>query len=257
MAHSSVLFSARAPVPKIGHCWPMPPLATPGHSQTSLAPSLVGSLLLSPGSWCTSGFVCSLQESDSSVLWKFHHQISLALKVKLLGGSQFLCWIPSLGNLSWALELSQWCENFFGIVVFQFVGCLLNGSLVGLMATSSMRTCNRCRASQVCGNQSLCTHGRLLGPMPPQETLKHLKAGRTQSLVEFLGPGAHKVLFAPSKHLCVYGLWSKWNIRPNILLRLLLCPWTWSIFFGGIQHSPVDGCSAVSCNFRVLWRQGN
>ena len=23
-------------------------------------------------------------------------------------------------------------------------------------------------------------------------------------------------------------------------------------FFGGIQHSPVDGCSAVSCNFGVL-----
>ena len=23
-------------------------------------------------------------------------------------------------------------------------------------------------------------------------------------------------------------------------------------FFGGIQHSPVDGCSAASCNFEVL-----
>ena len=30
-----------------------------------------GSLLLSPGSWCTQGFVCGLQESDSSVLCKF------------------------------------------------------------------------------------------------------------------------------------------------------------------------------------------
>ena len=39
------------------------------------------------------------------------------------------------------------------------------------------------------------------GPMPPQETLKHLKAGMAQSLVEFLSPGAHEVLFAPSKHL--------------------------------------------------------
>ena len=32
---------------------------------------LVGSLLLSPGSWCTQGFVCVLQESISSVLCKF------------------------------------------------------------------------------------------------------------------------------------------------------------------------------------------
>jgi len=26
----------------------------------------------------------------------------------------------------------------------------------------------------------------------------------------------------------------------------------WGIFFAGIQHSPVDDCSAVSCNFGVL-----
>ena len=43
-------------------------------------------------------------------------------------------------------------------------------------------------------------------------------------------------------------------IPPTILLGLLLCPWKWGIFFffGGIQHSPVDGCSAVSCNLGVL-----
>ena len=39
---------------------------------------------------------------------------------------------------------------------------------------------------------------------------------------------------------------------PTILLGLLLCPWIWGIFFGGIQHSPVDGCSAACCNFGVL-----
>ena len=39
---------------------------------------------------------------------------------------------------------------------------------------------------------------------------------------------------------------------PTALQGLLLCPWTWGIFFGGIQHSPVDGCLAVSCNFGVL-----
>ena len=57
--------------PAAGHCYPMPPLETPGCSQTSLGQSLVGSLLLSPRSWCTQGFFCALQESVSPVLCKF------------------------------------------------------------------------------------------------------------------------------------------------------------------------------------------
>ena len=44
---------------------------TLGHTQASLAQSLVGSLLLSPGSWCTQGSVCALPESVSPVLCKF------------------------------------------------------------------------------------------------------------------------------------------------------------------------------------------
>ena len=40
---------------------------------------------------------------------------------------------------------------------------------------------------------------------------------------------------------------------PTVLLGLLLCAWMWAIFFfGGIQHSPTDVCSEVSCNFGVL-----
>ena len=53
--------SLSAPDPAAGHCRPMPLLETPGHSQASLGQSLVGSLLLSPGSWCTQDFVCALQ----------------------------------------------------------------------------------------------------------------------------------------------------------------------------------------------------
>ena len=37
----------------------------PGHSQASLAQSLMGSLLLSPGSWWAQGFVCALQDSSN------------------------------------------------------------------------------------------------------------------------------------------------------------------------------------------------
>ena len=54
-----------APNPAAGHHRPIPLLETPGHSQASLGLSLVGSLLLSPGSCYTQGSVCALQESVS------------------------------------------------------------------------------------------------------------------------------------------------------------------------------------------------
>ena len=60
-----------APNPAAGHHQPTPLPETPGHSQASLGQSLVGSLLLSPGSWCAQGSVCALQESVSPVLCKF------------------------------------------------------------------------------------------------------------------------------------------------------------------------------------------
>ena len=41
------------PDPAAGHHWPMPLPETPEHSQASLGQSLLGSLLPSPGSWCT------------------------------------------------------------------------------------------------------------------------------------------------------------------------------------------------------------
>ena len=59
-----------APNCAAGHCQPTPPPKTSGHSWASLGQSLVRSLLLSPGSWCTQGFVCALQESVSPVLCK-------------------------------------------------------------------------------------------------------------------------------------------------------------------------------------------
>ena len=58
-----------APNPAAGHRQPTPPPETPGHSGASLGQSLVGSLLLSPGSWCTQGFVCAFQESVSSPVY--------------------------------------------------------------------------------------------------------------------------------------------------------------------------------------------
>ena len=92
--------------PAAGHHQPTPLLETPGQSWASLGQSLVGSLLLSLGSWCTQGFVHVLQESVSPVLCKFCSQMPLASKVKFPRDSQSLCQIPRLGNLLWVLELS-------------------------------------------------------------------------------------------------------------------------------------------------------
>ena len=183
------------PNPAAAHCRLTPLRETPGHSQASLGQSLVGSLLLSPGSWCTQGFVCTLQVSVSPVLCKFW---------QLYGG--------------------------------------VNGDLLqeGLCHT------------QVCGTQSPCPCGRPL--------LTHTSTGDTQTLKGRSGsdsvgsPGTHKVLYEPSK--C---LWWVWGLILNAISPLLPTCWGFSSalrrgvsFFAGSQHSPVDGCSAVSCDFGVL-----
>ena len=56
------------------------------------------------------------------------------------------------------LELLQQCKNF-GKTVLQFVGRLLGGSIVGLMATSSKRT-DATHHAQVCCSQNTCPPGR-------------------------------------------------------------------------------------------------
>ena len=56
-----------APDPSAEHSRPTPLPETPGHSWASLGQPLVGSLLLSPGFWCSQGSVCALQEPVSPV----------------------------------------------------------------------------------------------------------------------------------------------------------------------------------------------
>ena len=64
-------------------------------------------------------------------------------------------------------------------------------------------------------------------------------------------------MFEPSK-----SLWQLWGLILNAVLPLLPSCWGFSFalglgasFFDGIQHSPVDSCSAVSFNFEVLARE--
>ena len=172
MLRHAVIFSASDP--RAGHCQLTPPPESHGHSQVSLVQSLLGSLLLSPGSWFAQCFVCALQESVSPVLWKFCNHIPLAFKVKFPGGFSVLLPDPQVGNLLWALEFSQQCKNVFSIIVLQSVSCLLGGCMVGLMATSSKRTYAIHCASQVCCSQSPCPCSRPL--------LTHASAGDTQTL---------------------------------------------------------------------------
>ena len=173
-------------------------------------------------------------------------------KSKSLGVLSPFARSPGWGLCFVALELLQQCENFFDKIVLQCVGRLLSGSMLGLMVTSSKRFYATRPTSQVCCSQSPCPHGRPL--------LTSASAGEAQTLkgragsVSVGSPGTHKVLYDPYK--C---LWQVWGLILNVISPLLPSCWGFSFalrcgvsFFGGSQHSPANGCSAVSCNFGVL-----
>ena len=124
---------------------------------------------------------------------------------------------------------------------FWWLYCGVNGNLFqeGLCHT------------QVCFTQSPCPCCSSL--------LTCTSAGDTQtqfclSLCGVSGSWCTQGLFEPSEHL-----WQVWGLILNVILPLLPSCWGFSFalgcgasLFGGIQHSPVDGCSATSCNFGVL-----
>ena len=62
-----------------------------------------------------------------------------------------------------------------------------------------------------------------------------------------------QVLFEPTEQF-----WQVWGLILNMILPLLPSCWGFSfalgcgVFFGGIEHSPVNSCSAASCNFGLL-----
>ena len=179
----------------------MPLSETLGHSQARLGQSLMGSLRLSPGSWCAQGSVCALQESVSPVLCKF-----------------------------WQL-------------------CEVNGRVNGDLLQEGL-----CHA-QVCSTQSPCPCG---SPMLTCTSIGDTQTQFCLSLCGVSGSWCAQCLFEPSKHL-----WWVWGLIRNAISPLLPSCWGFSFalgcevsFFGGIQHSPVDGCSAASCNLGVLAGEG-
>ena len=164
-----------------GHCQPMPLPEIPGHSQESLAQSLVGSLFLSPPSWGAQGFVCALQESVSQLLWKFCHPME-GLQSNPSGLQSQIPWGFSVPLLDYQVRKSVVGPRIFvtelellWLIVLQFVGCMLSSSKVGLMATSSQRAYIKHHASQVCCSKSPVPTVGHCWPVPSQETLKHSK----------------------------------------------------------------------------------
>ena len=120
------------------------------------------------------------------------------------------------------------------------------------MATSSKRAyATGCMTRVPAPRAPAPVAGHCWPTIPPQETLKHSSGSVS---VGFLSSAVCKVFFEPSK--CH---WRVWDLILNEISPLLLSCLVFSFalghgisFFGGIQHSPVDGCSAPSCNFGLL-----
>ena len=84
--------------------------------------------------------------------------------------------------------------------------------------------------------------------------LGRLTCGSEPSLqwVDFCGIS---VLQSVSHPPTSYGIWFYCDCDPpTVSLWLLLCLWTWGIFFGEFQCLPVDDCPAASCDSGVLAR---
>ena len=166
--------------PAAGHCQPMPPPKTPGHSQESLAQSLVGTLLLSLGSWCAQSFVLCLykqtcipnlfpQSCGSSVI-KSHwppKRISWEFSVPLPD--------PQVGKYIVGPRTFLTVQDFLWYYCsVWFVGHLLGGSIVARIVISSKRAYATPCMTQVYCSQSPCPHSWPL--------LTHASAGDTQTL---------------------------------------------------------------------------
>ena len=156
-----------------------------------------------------------------------------------------LLWDPA--PFSWVLVHTRFClcpPRVYFPVLCKF--WQLYGGVNGDLLQESL--CH----TQLCCTQSPCPCGKPL--------LTCTSAGDTQTLkgksgsVSVGSPGVHKILFEPSERV-----WWVWDLILNVILLILLSFWGFSLalahgvsFFGGIQHSLIDGCSAVCCNFGVL-----
>ena len=194
--------------------------------------------------------LCPPGVSVSSVLWKFCNQILLSFKARFPGDTQYICLIPRLWSLL-GLEHSQQCENFYGIIVLQFVSHLAGSSIGQLIAVFSKRT-----------YATLWLPGLLLPEPHGRPLLTHASAEDPQTLKDRSGSvsgGGHctfpLVLLCRRFCLCPSGI--------SAIVPFLSSYWGFSFalgygvyFFSRFQYFPVNGCSVVSCNFGVFEAEG-
>ena len=154
------------------------------------------------------------------------------------------CWVTA--PFFWVLAHARFCcdlQESVSSVLCKFWQpyCGVNGDLL------QESLCH----NQVYCNESPCPHSSPL--------LTSTSTGDTQtqfclSLCGCSGSWCTQGLFEPPE-----SLWWVWSLILNVPLTLLSSCWGLFFvlgcrvsFFGGIQHSPVDHCSAASCNFGVL-----
>ena len=101
------------------------------------------------------------------------------------------------------------------------MGLLLQGSMVGLMATSSKRAYAPHCVTQVYCTQRPCPCGRPLMTCTFGDT-QTLKGRSDTVYMGSLGPGAYKIFFEPFKHL-----WWVWDLILKAILPLLRFCWAW------------------------------
>ena len=124
--------------------------------------------------------------------------------------------------------------------------CVSSGSsVVGLMVTSSKRSYVIPRSTAPRGPALAAVH---CWPIHLQETLKHSSGSVSVNLWVLV---CTRFVWALQVSLAAMGFDSKCDFSPpTMMVGLLLCPWTWSIFFW--LDSSVDGYSAMSYNFGAL-----
>ena len=124
-----------------------------------------------------------------------------------------------MGNLLWALELLQQYENFFGICspVCGSSAWWLYGGANGDLLQEDL--CHTLCLPGLLQPEPLSPGQNTADPCLPRRHSNH--NGRSDSVsVGSLGPGVHKVLFEPSKHL-----WWVWGLILNAISPLLPSSW--------------------------------
>ena len=128
--------------------------------------------------------------------------------------------------------------------------CLLGGSMVGLQVTFSKRASTTLCKTQVCCSQSPCPCGR-------PDLCLYRRHSNTQrqvclSLCRVSGSWcAQGFAWALRVSLKGMGFDFKHSFAPStILLGLLLCPWTWGIFF---WWNPTFSCWLLFSSKLQFW----